>query len=80
MSGLLAIVTSTVYQTDLGLNKEELTRAGFEPTTSAITCRCSLNWAISPYVGGLPILSLSFFKVPVRSRATINCFVTRDHT
>ena len=29
----------------LGLNKE-LTRVGFEPTTSGLTCRRSTNWAI----------------------------------
>ena len=33
------------YKYFLGLNKE-LTRVGFEPTTSGITCRRSTNWAM----------------------------------
>ena len=28
---------------------------------SGLTCRGSTNWAISPYIGGLPILSTSLF-------------------
>ena len=27
------------------MNTEKLTRAGFEPATSGLTCRCSTNWA-----------------------------------
>ena len=34
------------YVVDPWLNKVKLTRAGFEPTTSELTCRHSTNWAI----------------------------------
>ena len=30
------------------------------PATSGLTCRRSTNWANKPYIGGLPILSISF--------------------
>ena len=54
------------------MNKEKLTRAGFEPATcSGLTCRRSTNWA--NYIGGLPILSISLFGgggAPVRSHET----------
>ena len=43
----------------LWINKGKGTTAGFEPTTSGLTCRRSTNWAKYPYVGGLPILSIS---------------------
>ena len=43
------------------MDKEKLTRAGFEPATSGLTCRCSTNWANEPYIGGIPILSISLF-------------------
>ncbi len=31
---------------NLGLSKEKWTRAGLEPATFRLTCRCSTNWAI----------------------------------
>ncbi len=40
---------------DLGLNKDKVERAGFEPTTSGLTRRRSTNWAIQPYDGSLSI-------------------------
>ena len=43
------------------MNKEKFTRAGFEPVTSGLTCRRSTNRANLPYIGGLPILSMSLF-------------------
>ncbi len=65
---------------DFGLNKETfLTRAGFEPKTSGLTSQRPTNLAISPYVGGLPILSMSLFGMSVKKRTTINCRVARDH-
>ena len=45
----------------LWMNKEKLTRAGFEPATSGLTRRRSTNWANEPYIGGFPILSISLF-------------------
>ena len=41
------------------MSKEKLTRAGFEPATSALTWRRSTNGAITSPIGSLPILSIS---------------------
>ena len=43
----------------LWLNKDKLTKVELEPTTSW-TWRSATNWAIHPYVGGLPIF-VNFF-------------------
>ena len=40
------------------------------------TFSCRTNWAIySPHDGGLPILSIPLFRVPMRSHITVNCRV-----
>ena len=44
------------------LNKEKMTRAGFEPMTSRLSCMGPTNRTIWPHVGGLPILSISLFR------------------
>ena len=54
------------------MNKDKLTRAVFEPTTSGLTCRRSTNWANLPYIGGLPILSISLFR---ESRPSIGLLI-----
>ena len=43
-------------------NKENLTRVGFEPATSGLTCRRSTNWANSPCIGGLFTSQKEFLK------------------
>ena len=43
------------------MDKAKFTRAGLEPATSGLMCRRSTNWANSPYIGGVPILSISLF-------------------
>ncbi len=48
---------------NFGVNKEKMTEARFEPATIGLTCRRSTNWAIQPYVDGLPNLSISLFFV-----------------
>ncbi len=47
---------------NLRLHKEQFTRAGLEHRTSRLPCRRSTNWAIYPYIGSLPILSVSLFR------------------
>ena len=49
------------FLSHLKVNKEKLTGAGFEPATSWIPYRRSTNWAIQPYVGGVPNSQLSLF-------------------
>ena len=60
----------------LGLNKGNLTRAGFEPTTYGLRCRSSTK------VGGLPILSICLFRGASQKQYTVpcDCCVSRDHT
>ena len=69
------------------MNQKNGIWVGFEPVTSGFTCRHSTNWANLPYIGGLPILSISllllgffffFFFLggggaPVRSHSTFWC-------
>ena len=66
-------LTGYILKINVWMNKEKFPRAGFEP----VTCRCSTYWANQPYIGGLPILSISLFRGTVRS--TMYCPLARDH-
>ena len=40
---IIYVVLITLILDKFWMNKEKLTRAGFEPATSRLTCRCSTN-------------------------------------
>ncbi len=63
------------------LNKEKLAREGFEPATSRLLYRHSTNWAIQPYVGSLPVLSIFlFWGASQKPYSLCNWCVARDLT
>ena len=65
--GIVIIIT-------LGMNKDKLTRAGLESTTSGQHAGALLLRYLAPFRQYL------CSRVPVRSHTTVNCRVARDHT
>ena len=59
-----------------GLNKE-LTRVGFEPTTSGLTCRRSTKLSYLALCWRCPYIVISLFSQKALNH---NCRVARDHT